>query len=1244
MAQRQEVIQLRPERVNRLNALNSLPAARFDEVKMEFSFGDDEDEDEKKSETQNQDLTFQIIDIRVENKPVPTIDVSQWSLLFMDETYAGQDDGRNKLAIVYLFGVTQTGQSVCAGVKGFRPWCYIELTAMVNRTQLASIITEITAALYLPSGSITMTPVSKKKVFGWVPASATDPSEVATFSFAYVEFPVTSALRDLDQIIECHNLTWKPGSAMSFDDADKKKRALGLLKKCPSLKRLRENVVVSETRVQASEKFLVSRRLTPSSWVTLANGAFEDVPLDTRATVSQFEVSCHVNALNASPLDCIAPLLIAAVDIEVQSSDYRSFPDANIVGDKCTFIGTTFWVYGDKEPRLRVMQVLGACNDVDGTMVESFDSEENLLVGWRDLIALRTNPDMIVSYNGTGFDFAYLWKRHELIARSNPPRYSRFAHLSRFLSLKRNLEKREVSSAGMGQNEISEFPMLGRVQLDLFQYIKTSQKLSSYKLDDVAKQFLSGDSSAKIVLDYKGWVSELAGTAATCLLDTVASILTESDSVTANALYSSLNDILDNVSISTVELDRTEVVVQENECTNADDDEEDASETKSKWSRVNKLLESAVDVFGKIVEIVGALKVEAERQSFRASMRDLLDCHVQPALDASGDDNYRKLFRMYDGSAAHRAQIVHYCRVDCDLVVYLLDRLNVLPNTVQMSQVTYTLLNDIFSRGQQIKTFNLIARHSFLGGYVMNFEDIGWDPNAEYEGATVLPPVTGYYQRPVITLDFASLYPSIMRAYNLCFSSLVLDDKYAHMEEFGARYGRYEFAGKVWTFQEHQKGLLPKILEFLVEERKASKKDMKKYPKGSLDYKLADGKQLALKVSCNSVYGFTGALNHGMFPCMPVAVATTFNGRQLIQQTKRFMETQYAATVIYGDTDSVMLQFPNVNTVPEAFALGGRVAKECTATFRDVLSLEFEKVYCPYLLIRKKHYAGMKYEDNPSHVPTLDAKGLALVRRDNCQLVRTTMRDVLNATMRDANPTKAYEIVRDAIKQLVAGQVPTKDLEISNFLRKDLQNDHHPHIQVMKNMIARHAFGVPRVGDRVPYVIVEGARNSQIYQRAEHPKYVEEHKIKLDREYYLRNQLQSRLEKVLTPLPIPSVFELFEEASREIMRSRQGLQRLDLFFPLIGNGDADSDANGDANHVAKKMKVQDGNAGNANAGNANARNANAGTAAPKVTKQLIFSNGKLVEKPANVVMVKTKKKPSRKQEVDKNTKITSFFS
>lgn len=72
---------------------------------------------------------------------------------------------------------------------------------------------------------------------------------------------------------------------------------------------------------------------------------------------------------------------------------------------------------------------------------------------------------------------------------------------------------------------------------------------------------------------------------------------------------------------------------------------------------------------------------------------------------------------------------------------------------------------------------------------------------------------------------------------------------------------------------------------------------------------MLEGRQLALKISANSVYGFTGA-TVGQLPCLQISASVTAFGRKMIEQTKNSVERLYpGAKVIYGDTDSVMVKF-----------------------------------------------------------------------------------------------------------------------------------------------------------------------------------------------------------------------------------------------------------------------------------------------------------------------------------------------
>ena len=103
----------------------------------------------------------------------------------------------------------------------------------------------------------------------------------------------------------------------------------------------------------------------------------------------------------------------------------------------------------------------------------------------------------------------------------------------------------------------------------------------------------------------------------------------------------------------------------------------------------------------------------------------------------------------------------------------------VIQNLVGMSRVTYTFLPQLINGGQQIKVFNQLVWYAHLGGFVMN--DQPYREVNGYEGATVLDPIPGWYDCPITVLDFASLYPSIIRNQNLCYSTIVRDDKYKNL-------------------------------------------------------------------------------------------------------------------------------------------------------------------------------------------------------------------------------------------------------------------------------------------------------------------------------------------------------------------------------------------------------------------------------------------------------------------------------
>lgn len=490
------------------------------------------------------------------------------------------------------------------------------------------------------------------------------------------------------------------------------------------------------------------------------------------------------------------------------------------------------------------------------------------------------------------------------------------------------------------------------------------------------------------------------------------------------------------------------------------------------------------------------------------------------------------MFAKFKGSSSDRRDVGIYCIHDSDLVLQLILKLNNIPNLIEMAKATFVPMNYLLERGQQIKVFSQLLKQTRMDGMLVytNTEDKKND--SSFVGATVLSAQTGAYMDRVVTgLDFASLYPSIMRAHNLCYNTIVLEDKYANMD--GVTYETIEWdtngVTQKYKFAQNTQGILPKILENLALNRKQAKRDMAKASdRGDLFMKdVYNGKQLAFKVSMNSIYGFCAAF---MLPCQPISACVTTIGRNMIEKTKLMVETEYPGSeVIYGDTDSVMVIFKtgketDGDMIKESFRMGKEAASRISSTFKNPIELEFEKCYYPYLLFSKKRYAGLMYT-NPDKPDYIDAKGIQLVRRDNTQFVKEVSSHILNLIMYERKVLDAMEYVQDQAYKLLRNEIPIDKLIVSKTLSKEYKNDKQPHLEVARKMKARLPGSEPKCGERVPYVFIEIPKNVANpnqkvlqYEKAEDPEYVKVNKLTLDVMYYLEHSLSS---------PIESVFSLF---------------------------------------------------------------------------------------------------------------------
>ena len=488
--------------------------------------------------------------------------------------------------------------------------------------------------------------------------------------------------------------------------------------------------------------------------------------------------------------------------------------------------------------------------------------------------------------------------------------------------------------------------------------------------------------------------------------------------------------------------------------------------------------------------------------------------------------------RFKDGDPIKLREVAEYCVKDTLLPHRLLKKLCTLLNLLEMAKATWVPLSFLVERGQQIKVFSQLTKKALESGFKVPALEYGSTPDqGGYEGATVLDAQKGAYYTPITALDFASLYPSIMMAHNLCYSTLVMDHKYANIA--GVEYetfGEHKFAQGVPS-------VLPEILNDLKAFRKQAKKDMANATSPAMK-EVYNGKQLAYKISMNSMYGFTGA-SKGILPLMEIASTTTRKGRSMIEETKNYVEAHFpGAKVRYGDTDSVMVEFDvqgrtGQDAIDYSWELGERAAKECTALFKKPNDLELEKVYMPYFLYSKKRYAAKLWEMGKAgkvEFKYIDVKGLSLVRRDNTPHVRGVLKELLDVILESSETDTPIKLARQRAIELLTGEVPNKDLILSAQLGDSYKNPNLAHVKCRDRMRERKPGSEPQSGDRVPYLLINtGDPKAKAYEKSEDPAYVEEKKLPIDYHYYFINKFLRPVCDLVEPLVDNPKAEIFGE-------------------------------------------------------------------------------------------------------------------
>ena len=432
-------------------------------------------------------------------------------------------------------------------------------------------------------------------------------------------------------------------------------------------------------------------------------------------------------------------------------------------------------------------------------------------------------------------------------------------------------------------------------------------------------------------------------------------------------------------------------------------------------------------------------------------------------------------------------EVAQYCIRDSELVLRLFDKVGMWIDVCEVAKITRCGIEQIYTRGEQMKVISQCVKECINRNIVLKPQPKRSVWRA-YEGAHVIQPVKGVYKHCAL-LDFQSLYPSIIIAFNICPSTYIADHR----------------------FRTDRVGMFPGMIKRLLQERKQIKQQMRALSPSSMEYMVLHRRQNALKVCANSVYGIMGFKSSRYFGHLGCAEAVTAIGRLFLKKVISEIDNQskiyYDGTlrVIYGDTDSCMVYNPTYG----AQQMIDTAHKICDDITRDLLPepmvLSFESYYDSVVLLSKKRYIMLDKDK-------LYYKGVMSARRDYCKYARDMFNDIVSMIARgddDMNTVqRLVEHIDNKIGQLISGVVDLSELTITRAVRElSSYKVDQPHVVMAKRLVQK-GIDVP-AGTRLQFVFVKGA------DKMATPEEVREQHLEVDAMVYIKKQLITQIDDVL---------------------------------------------------------------------------------------------------------------------------------
>jgi DNA polymerase elongation subunit (family B) len=460
----------------------------------------------------------------------------------------------------------------------------------------------------------------------------------------------------------------------------------------------------------------------------------------------------------------------------------------------------------------------------------------------------------------------------------------------------------------------------------------------------------------------------------------------------------------------------------------------------------------------------------------------------------------------------------------------LLDNTDTIHQTWEFAQVYGMDFYSVLTRGSQFRVESILLRLAQPENFLMFSPGREQVQNMDAPECLALniEPDSKLYTSPVAVLDFQSLYPSLMVAYNYCYSTCI--GKLNSMHTTGYTLGcnpMYQISaeqfeeikdhvnvapnGVVFVKPYIRQGLLGKMVSELLETRVMIKQSMKLHKNSRSISRLLDAQQLGIKLLANVTFGYTAASFSGRMPCVDISDAIIQSGRITLEKSIALIHsnTKWDARVVYGDTDSLFVSFPN-RSKADAFAIGTEIVKTISDMNPLPIKLKFEKVYLPCILLAKKRYVGFMYETIHDGDPVFDAKGIETVRRDGCPAISKIMENCLKIIFRTKDLSRMKSYLRTEWTNILRGNVIiqdfliAKEVKMGSYRSKTLP----PGAHISKQKMEKDERAEPEYGDRVPFVVVHRGPSHRLIDAVVAPEeLINDPTLRLHGIYYITKQI-----------------------------------------------------------------------------------------------------------------------------------------